>query len=198
MEAMSTTNCPACGTPAGPTDVFCQKCGTRVGYAPSYPGYYPPIMPPLHTESNTMILVLVVLLIAMTVGAPLIMYVMVSGLISQPTITPPTAIGVAVTKSPDGSSWIMTFTSVPTGMSQVATMLTLISSSGATMLSSTSLSAFEGAGMAGVTYVPATTGSMSGYCNAGDRILASVSMYPSGTQYQIASGGSIVASGTLM
>ncbi len=194
---MSTTNCPACGAPAGPTDVFCQKCGTRVGYAPSYPAYYPPVMPPPHRENNTLIIVLVVLLVAISVGFPAIMYVLVSGLISQPTVTPPKAIGVAITTSSNGSSWIMTFTSVPTGMSQVATMLTLISSSGATMLSSTSLSAFEGAGMAGVTYMPAT-GSMSGYCGAGDRILASVSMYPSGTQYEITNGGSILASGTLM
>ncbi len=193
MEAMSLTNCPSCGTPAGPADVFCQTCGARVGYAPSYPGYYPPMAPP-HSESNTLIIVLVVLLVVVMLVFPAIMYVMVSGLITGPG-TAPRAIGVTVMRSTDGSDWVLTFTSVPTSLSVSATMLTLISSSGTPMLSSTSLSSLEGAGMSGVTYMPAAMGSM--YCNAGDRLLASTTTYPSGTQYEIINGGSILASGQM-
>jgi flagellin-like protein len=137
-----------------------------------------------------------ILMVAITVVLAAVLYVMVSGLISGPGSTPK-AIGAGVTRSSDGTNWIITFTSVPTGLSQNSTTLTLISGSGATLMSSKSMFTLETL-TNGVKYIPIAQGATA--CAAGDRILAALgtgaNQYPSGTQYQISNGASILASGT--
>ncbi len=138
-----------------------------------------------------------ILMVAITVVLAAVLYVMVSGLISGPGAAPK-SIGINVGKSSDGSNWILTFTSVPTGFGQNGTTLTLISGSGATLLAATPLYTLK-TQTSGVQYFPTTiTGAP---VSVGDRILAAfgsgASQYPAGVQYQIASSGSILASGTL-
>lgn len=192
------SSCPACGAPAPPSDVFCQKCGTRLGPAPGYYPYYPPVAPP-HENYTALIIVVVVVVLVLAVALPAILYVMVSGLLGQPAGIMPRAMGVAVSQSPDGSNWMIAFTFVPTGLTQSGTTLTLLSASGATILPATALSSLEGAGLSGVRYVPLTSG--TAYCAAGDQVLVAVgpgtNQYPAGTQYMFVNGGSILASGTL-
>ncbi len=141
-----------------------------------------------------------ILMVAITVVLAAVLYVMVSGLISGPGNTPK-SIGVAVTKSGDGTNWILTFTSVPTGLSNTTTMLTVtLSSGGATGLTGLALSSSTLSGTTSLTsgvhaqYIPATT---TGTVSAGDRVLLAVSSYPAGDGYSLTSSGSILASGTL-
>ncbi len=112
-------------------------------------------------------------------------------------VGPPPSLGVSVSLSADGTNWTLTFTSVPTGLSQNQTTLTLISSAGATMLGATTLYQLEGAGVSGVEYVPLMTGPTYTSCSAGDRILILTSTYVTGSQYVITYSGSILASGML-
>lgn len=198
------SNCPSCGTPVAPPGRFCIRCGAPLAppatYYP-YPPYYPPVAPP-HKDNTALIVVLVVLLVVMSVGMPALLYVMVSGLIPPPIQTnPPVAIGVVVTKSADGTNWILTFTSVPTGLSQNSTTLTLFSGSGATLLPSTTMYQLEGNGLNGVRYIPAITGATFTTCAAADQILVATgsgtNQYPAGTGFQISNAGRISAAGTV-
>lgn len=122
------------------------------------------------------------------------------GLLFGGLVTPvgtPRAIGVAVSRSSDGSNWILTFVSVPTGLSQNSTTLSLYAANGSPVLGATGLYQLEGTGVDQVEYVPIQMGAAYTTCSAGDRILLSTSAYPSGSQYSIANGGSVLASGTL-
>lgn len=114
------------------------------------------------------------------------------GIVTTPS-QPPRALGVAVTKSADGTNWTLQFIAVPTGLSQNATTLSLYAAGGSTLLGATPLYQLKGAGINGVVYQPLATGT----CSAGDTVLVLVSRYPTGTQYSIANGGSVLASGVL-
>src|SRR6267143_3730409 len=81
-----------------------------------------------------------ILMVAITVVLAAVLYVMVSGLLS-PTGSGPRAIGVAPSRSGDGTNWTLTFTSVPSGLTTAGTKLTIISGGGATALTSTAFSA---------------------------------------------------------
>lgn len=59
-------------------------------------------------------------------------------------------VGVTVERSPDGRSWNLTFTAVPSVLSPANTSLTLLSSNGTTLLSARTLSSLTGG------YVPLT------------------------------------------
>lgn len=125
----------------------------------------------------------------------LLLAILFFGLISPSQ--PPRALGVSIGLSPDGTNWTLSFVAVPTGLSQNATTLSLYSSGGSVLLGATTLYQLEGAGMSGVVYRPLQTGPSNTSCSAGDRVLILVSRYPSGTQYSIANGGSVLASGLL-
>ncbi len=136
-----------------------------------------------------------ILMVAITVVLAAVLYVMVSGLISGPG-NAPKAIGVSVTKSSNGANWILTFTSVPTGLSNTTTTLTISTTSGTVAVPATNLgSIYTSTYKTSIVYSPASTGSST--LGAGDRILLAVASYPAGDTYQLASSGSILASGTL-
>ncbi len=110
-------------------------------------------------------------------------------------ITPPTtiSIGVAKTRTPDGTNWTLTFTAVPTGLTQNATTLSLTSANGIALLNATSLYALKSPGRDEVVYFPLQS---SPLVSAGDHVTAAVSRYPTGTRWSIANAGRILASGT--
>jgi flagellin-like protein len=133
-----------------------------------------------------------ILMVAITVVLAAVLYVMVSGLLS-PTGSGPRAIGVAPSRSGDGTNWTLTFTSVPSGLTTAGTRLTIISGGGSTALASKAFSALVyGTDKAG--YVQAIAGTSVG---VGDRVLVSTTTYPTGYTYQISDGTSILASGRL-
>lgn len=137
-----------------------------------------------------------ILMVAITVVLAAVLYVMVSGLIS-PTGNAPKAIGVAVTKSSNGANWILTFTSVPTGLSNTTTTLTVTTTAGgSTAVTAKPLGDLTATyfGTNGVQYIASLT---TGQLGAGDRILLALTTFPAGDQYSISSSGSILASGTL-
>ncbi len=144
-----------------------------------------------------------ILMVAITVVLAAVLYVMVSGLITSPGSTPK-ALGVSVARSADGTNWTLTFTSVPTGLTPATTNLLLTSGSGASVISSTPLSTFSG-GLVTVTggklYVQYSAAGAASV-GAGDILriattLSSSTTSTSGYAYQITSGGTILASGTL-
>lgn len=134
-----------------------------------------------------------ILMVAITVVLAAVLYVMVSGLISTPQTSQ--QIGAAVTSSGDGTNWIITFTSVPSGLGLNTTFLSLTTSSGA----STNVTAL-GLGTLiapstfhGVRYYASSTTTVS----ANDRLVISKTAFPSGTAYSITQSGGSLASGKL-
>ncbi len=123
----------------------------------------------------------------------LLLAILLFGLITS--VSPPPAIGVSVSKSTDGMNWTLTFVVVPSGLSQNATTLTLISVGNQVQLNAT-LYHLEGAGVSGVVYRPLQTGPSLTNCGAGD-VIYITARYPAGTQYSVAHGGSVLASGIL-
>ncbi len=115
--------------------------------------------------------------------------------VDEPFPPTPRAIGIAVTKSADGSNWVLTFTAVPTGLSNGTTLLTVVNSSGQTVVAWTALgSLYTSPYRMSIAYIPATgTGDLS----AGDRVLLAVAAYPTGDQFQISNSGSILCSAIL-
>ena len=83
-----------------------------------------------------------ILMVAITVVLAAVLYVMVSGLISTPQTSQ--QIGAAVSRSGDGTNWIITFTSVPSGLAQTTTYFSLTTSSGgSTAVTSVPLSSLK-------------------------------------------------------
>ncbi len=194
--------CPSCGTPAAPSDRFCANCGAPLAPATSpypYPTY--PAWGPAPRNHTALIVILGVIAVVAVVMAPAVLYLLVSGFIPPVTTQPPRMLGVVTSSSSDGSNWILTFTSVPTGITQNDTILYFISASGSTLLPGTTLYELEGSGRLGVRYIPSVTGPTYTTCAAGDRILAATgsgtSQYPAGTQATIVNRGIVLFSGTL-
>ena len=142
-----------------------------------------------------------ILMVAITVVLAAVMYVMVSGLISAPSTSK--QLGVAVSKSSDGTNWILLFTSAPAGFSQGQTYFSMTTSSGAsTNVTAATLSSLTALPTAapGAEYIPVTnsgTPSATGAVSANDRVLVNALWWPTGTQFSFTSGGSLIASGTL-
>ncbi len=133
-----------------------------------------------------------ILMVAITVVLAAVLYVMVSGLISGPG-NAPKAIGVSVTSSPNGLNWVLTFTSVPSGLGLNTTTLTLTTSGGAgTNVTSAGLGTMITPAH-GVQYYPTSASAVS----AGDRLTIVKTAFGTGTGYSISASGSILASGTL-
>ncbi len=134
-----------------------------------------------------------ILLVAITVVLAAVLYVMVSGLFN-PHSTAVEFLGVEVGKTGSGNQWILTFASVPTGVTQNETTLTLLNVSGSVALPSKPLYQLE-TPIGGVQYVPASYGPTT--LAVGDKVLISVAAYPLGTQYSFVGSGTVLASGTL-
>ncbi len=132
-----------------------------------------------------------ILMVAITVVLAAVLYVMVSGLITSPQTAQ--QVGAAVTRSGDGTNWIITLTSVPSGLAQTTTFLTLTTASGG----STSINAVPFGSLktttSGVTYYNSSASSVS----ANDRFTISVTTYPSGTGFSLTITGSTLATGKL-
>jgi len=134
-----------------------------------------------------------ILLVAITVVLAAVLYVMVSGLFN-PHNTTAKFLGVEIGQTGSGANWVLTFTSVPSGVTQNDTTLTLLAANGSTALLPKTLFQLETV-TTGVQYIPATYGPAT--LGVGDRVLVSVASYPLGTQFQFVSGGTILSSGTL-
>ncbi len=108
-----------------------------------------------------------ILMVAITVVLAAVLYVMVSGLITGPGSTP-TAMGVSTQPSSDGTNWIMTITSAPTGKAYTTVTLAIFHTDGSSNLSATALSSLN-AGTNGCSL--AKVSSTATAIQAGDRIL---------------------------
>jgi archaeal type IV pilus assembly protein PilA len=135
-----------------------------------------------------------ILMVAITVVLAAVLYVMVSGLITGPG-SAPKAIGVSITKSSDGSNWIMTFTSVPSGLTAGTVFLSVKSASGAGLITQVALSSVTNTT---VKYQPAAGGTptTATVVTPGDVVLVSTTWCKTGYTSQLTSGSSILYSGT--
>lgn len=132
-----------------------------------------------------------ILMVAITVVLAAVLYVMVSGLISSPGQTP-TAWGVNIGSSTDGTNWTVSFTSVPASTLQSTTFITVSGAGGAAIVSNvalSSVSAAPGHTLSNMYYNNAASATLVG---AGTTLLLKVSAYPSGSTIQIVSGTSVV------
>ena len=134
-----------------------------------------------------------ILMVAITVVLAAVLYVMVSGLISTPSTSQ--QIGVNVSRSSDGTNWIVSFTSVPTGLTNTTVSISLSTSSGAVALAATPLGSASTLQPKGVIFTPIQSATTT--LSAGDRILISITTYSSGTTFQLTGSSGILASGTL-
>ncbi|MEE9592066.1 MAG: archaellin/type IV pilin N-terminal domain-containing protein, partial [Thermoplasmata archaeon] len=132
-----------------------------------------------------------ILMVAITVVLAAVLYVMVSGLVSGPGSTP-TAIGVSVSQTPDGTNWQLVFADVPAGKAPAAVSLVIFSSSGTVLFTKTAIDTLSGTNE---TYVQIDGAATS--LGAGDKILLAVAAYPAGSTYQLVDANGVLASGTL-
>ncbi|HLQ42863.1 MAG TPA: hypothetical protein VK189_08450 [Thermoplasmata archaeon] len=112
---------------------------------------------------------------------------------SGPTAPAPRVIGVNVARSSDGTNWVLTLTSVPTGLTPFDTTLAIMTSGGVTALSATPLGSLNYSSE-GAFYAPVQPG---GPVAVGDRLLINTSIYPTGFGYQLSDGIHLLAYGTL-
>ncbi len=128
-----------------------------------------------------------ILMVAITVVLAAVLYVMVAGLIT-PTGNAPKQIGATITSS--GGNWIVTFTSVPSGLTAATTTITMTTSAGVTgNVTGLALSSFT-TKTSGITYQPASTTQTA--LSAADSILLAQVWWPSGFRITLTSGGAIV------
>ena len=139
---MPTTYCSSCGTELKPHHLFCPKCGASVGPPQGALPYAPPT-PRSDDRLLMMIILVVVILVVGSIVASAAMYALVSGLITAPPQAP-MVLGVAISRSADGSNWTLTFTSVPAGITPGSLDLALLDASGMTVLAGTPVSALTG------------------------------------------------------
>ncbi len=155
------------------------------------PPYYVQPPPPHSDHTALLIVLVVVLVIVLPVVMAAALYVMVSGLISGPGI--PTPIALAVARSANGTYWVLTFLSAPSGMSASAGYLAMTTNTSILALPQTPLSSLTGtvalAGSLGTLYVT-YRGSTAGVVIKGDTILIdnSTSTGASTTGYNIQVG----------
>lgn len=150
--------------------------------------------PPPPASSQNLILIVAVLVIAIAVVLVGVFAAVFAGQPPHvPTGTAPRVIGVSLARSGDGTNWILTFTSVPTGLSPDNTMLTILDSGGATSLPATPLSYLNTSAF-GAMYVQGRPG---GPVAVGDWLLISTTRYPTGYGYRLTDATTTFASGTL-
>jgi len=133
-----------------------------------------------------------ILMVAITVVLAAVLYVMVSGLITGPGGTPQ-AMGVGVQPSSDGSNWIVTVLSTPTGKLYSSTTLAIFHGDGSANLTATAFASLGAANGCSLSKVTTTATAIQ----VGDRVLCKTSWYVSGSQYQISDGTTLLATGKL-
>ncbi len=150
------------------------------------------------------VVIVIAVVVVSTIALSAILYVMVSGLITNGPPSP-IAVGVVVGRSSDGTNWTLTFTSVPTNMNPSVTYLSLMTGSGAMAMPQTALSSMGG----GMTMMSSGMGSLwvhySGTSGAmiaaGDTIsigtMTSMGTSTTGFQGRMLFAASLVWSGTL-
>lgn len=166
--------CPLCGTALQPTDVFCMNCGARA--APTFgPVLY--AAPTRSPDSRIVWIVVLVVVIGIlaSVAVSAILYASVSSMMPSPIGTPPPLISATITRSSDGSEWILTVMYASTGLMPDEISLELFAPGGALVLGPVSLSSLSGAdqplaGSLGTLYVQ-YQGTMAGTLSPGDRLL---------------------------
>src|SRR5207245_10208655 len=124
-----------------------------------------------------------ILMVAITVVLAAVLYVMVCGLITGPGGTPQ-AMGVGVQPSSDGSNWIVTVLSTPTGKLYSSTTLAIFHGDGSANLTATAFASLGAANGCSLSKVTTTATAIQ----VGDRVLCKTSWYVSGSQYQISDG----------
>ncbi len=134
-----------------------------------------------------------ILMVAITVVLAAVLYVMVSGLVSGPGATP-TAIGVSVSQTPDGSNWQLVFADVPAGRLPSTISLVVFAADGSVLLTKTALTALSG----NESYVQIDASATA--IAAGDKVLLTLPPTgpdAAGSSYQLVDDNGIMASGTL-
>src|SRR3989442_34121 len=130
-----------------------------------------------------------ILMVAITVVLAAVLYVMVSGLITGPGGTPQ-AMGVGVQPSSDGSNWIVTVLSTPTGKLYSSTTLAIFHGDGSANLTATAFASLGAANGCSLSKVSTTATAIQ----VGDRVLCKTTWYVSGSQYQISDGTTLLRS----
>lgn len=131
-----------------------------------------------------------ILMVAITVVLAAVLYVMVSGLVSGPGSTP-RAMGVAVSKTSDGSNWQLTISSVDAGLAKENVYLTVFRANGTVALQKTAFNALP----SGTSFEQVDPSALS--IQPGDKVLLDVDTYIAGSSYQIADADQVLATGTL-
>ncbi len=135
-----------------------------------------------------------ILMVAITVVLAAVLYVMVSGLLT-PTGTGPRAMGVTVSRSGDGTNWVLLFANVPTGLTMSGTTISVIRPDGSTNLTATAFSALSPA-TNGATY-NAVENPADTTVEVGESILLKITWYATSSRVQISDGTTILANPTL-
>src|SRR2546428_13694174 len=112
--------------------------------------------------------------------------------LSVPTGPVPRIIGVNLARSSDGTNWVLTFTSVPTGLSPFNTMLTVLTAGGATALPATPLSSLYNYSSQGALYFQYQP---AGPARVGDRLHFGPEIYPAAYGDRISEAATIFAAG---
>jgi len=143
-------------------------------------------------ESAVSPVIATILMVAITVVLAAVLYVMVSGLISGPGGTP-VSMGMSVSRSGDGSNWVMLVSSTPSGKAYTSTSLAIFRADGSVNLTATFFSALSAA-TNGCSLSKVSTTATS--VQVGDRVLCKTGWYTTSTTYQVSDGTVILASGT--
>src|SRR3989441_4345642 len=106
-----------------------------------------------------------------------------SGLITGPGGTPQ-AMGVGVQPSSDGSNWIVTVLSTPTGKLYASTTLAILYGERTAELTAPAFASFRAVLGCSLSKVSTTATAIQ----VGDRVLCKTSWYVNGSQYQISDG----------
>jgi hypothetical protein len=101
---------------------------------------------------------------------------------------------VSVSRTADGANWQLLVTSTPTGQEYASLALRLVRPDGTTNLSLTPLASLDRF-TNGCTLERANPASSR--LAVGDRVLCAAAWYPTGTQYLISNGATIIAAGEL-
>jgi flagellin-like protein len=132
-----------------------------------------------------------ILMVAITVVLAAVLYVMVSGLISGPGSTPQ-QMGVSLTRSSDGTNWVLLVSSTPTGKAYTSTTLAIFKADGSSNLTATALGSLSAA-TNGCSLSKASSTATA--VQVGDRILCKTGWYVTGSTYQISDGTTLLANG---
>ena len=142
---------------------------------PPPPIYYPP---PRRDHLALIIVIVILLLVLVPTIIAAILYAVVSGQLGGPGPLP-TPIAALVSKASNGSYWIVTFASVPGGMTPADTDLLMTTSASYAAVPATPLSALPGGNVTlqnslGSLYI-AYHGARAGTVSVGDTLLIATS-----------------------